>query len=102
MRELRVKNEAVREQLDLLVSRTTPRHQYQAAMRKLGAFSGAQIEKRAGSMRKGLVVCTPEDANFLAACDQRHVMIDPGTGEEMDAITRETFALSADVLAKTA
>jgi tripartite-type tricarboxylate transporter receptor subunit TctC len=42
-----------------------------------------------------------KDADFLAACDQRHVMVDPGTGEEMDAITRETFALSADVLAKT-
>ena len=42
-----------------------------------------------------------KDADFLAACEQRHFMIDPGTGEEMDAITRETFALSGDVLAKT-
>lgn len=42
-----------------------------------------------------------QDADFRAACEQRHFMVDPGSGEEMDAITRETFALSGDVLAKT-
>jgi tripartite-type tricarboxylate transporter receptor subunit TctC len=41
-----------------------------------------------------------KDADFLAACDQRHFMVDAGTGEEMDAITRETFALSPEVRAK--
>ena len=41
-----------------------------------------------------------KDADFLAACEQRHFMVDAGTGEEMDAITRETFALSAEVRAK--
>jgi tripartite-type tricarboxylate transporter receptor subunit TctC len=41
-----------------------------------------------------------KDADFLAACDQRHFMVDAGTGEEMDAITRETLALSPEVRAK--
>ena len=41
-----------------------------------------------------------KDADFLAACEQRHFMVDAGTGEEMDAITRETLALSAEVRAK--
>ena len=42
---------------------------------------------------------------LLASCTaaanaERHFMVDPGTGEEMDAITRETSALSAEVRAK--
>ncbi len=41
-----------------------------------------------------------KDPDFLAACDQRHFMIDPGTGEEMDAIVHETFALSDSIRAK--
>jgi tripartite-type tricarboxylate transporter receptor subunit TctC len=41
-----------------------------------------------------------KDADFLAACEQRHFMVDPASGEEMDAIAHETFALSADVRAK--
>ena len=41
-----------------------------------------------------------KDADFLAACEQRHFMVDAGTGEEMDAITRETFALSPEIRAK--
>jgi tripartite-type tricarboxylate transporter receptor subunit TctC len=41
-----------------------------------------------------------KDADFLAACDQRHFMVDAGSGEEMDAITRETLALSPEVRAK--
>jgi tripartite-type tricarboxylate transporter receptor subunit TctC len=41
-----------------------------------------------------------KDPAFLAACEQRHFMVDPGTGEEMDAIVQETFALSPEVLAK--
>jgi tripartite-type tricarboxylate transporter receptor subunit TctC len=41
-----------------------------------------------------------KDADFLAACEERHFMVDAGTGAEMDAITRETLALSAEVRAK--
>jgi tripartite-type tricarboxylate transporter receptor subunit TctC len=41
-----------------------------------------------------------KDPDFIAACEQRHYMLDPGTGEELDAIVRETFQLSADIRAK--
>ena len=41
-----------------------------------------------------------KDADFLAACEERHFMVDAGSGAEMDAITRETFALSPEVRAK--
>jgi tripartite-type tricarboxylate transporter receptor subunit TctC len=34
-----------------------------------------------------------KDPDFLAACEQRHFMVDPGSGEDMDAIVKETFAL---------
>jgi hypothetical protein len=34
-----------------------------------------------------------KDPDFLAACEQRHFMIDPGSGEDMDAIVKNTFAL---------
>jgi tripartite-type tricarboxylate transporter receptor subunit TctC len=40
------------------------------------------------------------DPDFIAACDQRLFMVDPGTGEELDAIARETFQLSDGVRAK--
>jgi tripartite-type tricarboxylate transporter receptor subunit TctC len=41
-----------------------------------------------------------KDPDFLATCEQRHFMIDPGTGEELDAIVHETFQLSREVLTK--
>jgi tripartite-type tricarboxylate transporter receptor subunit TctC len=40
------------------------------------------------------------DADFVAACEKRRVMLDPGTGEEMDAIVRETLALPPAIVAK--
>ena len=43
-----------------------------------------------------------KDPAFLAACEQRKLMIDPGTGEDMDAIVRDTTRLPADVVAKVA
>jgi hypothetical protein len=41
-----------------------------------------------------------KDPDFIAACDQRHFMLDAGSGEEMDAIVRETFQLPDAVRAK--
>src|SRR5580698_5391708 len=41
-----------------------------------------------------------KDPDFIAACEQRHFMIDAGSGEEMDAIVRETFQLPETVRAK--
>ena len=36
---------------------------------------------------------TLKDPDFIAACKQRNVMLDPGTGQEMDAITQDTMSL---------
>jgi len=41
-----------------------------------------------------------KDPDFIAACETRHFMVDPGSGEAMDAIVKETFALPQPVLAK--
>ncbi len=41
-----------------------------------------------------------KDPDFIAACKKRHLMVDPGSGEDMDAIVKETFALPQPVLAK--
>jgi len=41
-----------------------------------------------------------KDPDFIAACDQRHFMVDAASGEEMDAIVRETFQLPDAVRAK--
>jgi tripartite-type tricarboxylate transporter receptor subunit TctC len=43
-----------------------------------------------------------KNPDFIAACDQRHFMLDAGSGEEMDAIVRETFQLPDGVRAKLA
>lgn len=39
-----------------------------------------------------------KDPDFLAACEKRNLMLDPGTGEAMDAITKETEALPKPVV----
>jgi tripartite-type tricarboxylate transporter receptor subunit TctC len=41
-----------------------------------------------------------KDPDFAATCDQRHLMLDPGSGDDMDAIVKETFALPQSTLAK--
>ena len=41
-----------------------------------------------------------KDPDFVAACDKRHVMLDPASGEEMDAIVKTTFALPRLALAR--
>jgi tripartite-type tricarboxylate transporter receptor subunit TctC len=40
-----------------------------------------------------------KDPEFLAACAQRNVTIEPATGEEMDAIMRETVQMPKPVIA---
>jgi tripartite-type tricarboxylate transporter receptor subunit TctC len=40
-----------------------------------------------------------QDPAFIATCDTRHLMLDGGSGEDMDAIVQETFALPQPVLA---
>ena len=39
-----------------------------------------------------------KDPEFLAACAKRNVTIEPATGEEMDAITRETVRMPKPIL----
>ena len=41
-----------------------------------------------------------KDPGFIAASEQRHFMVDAGSGEELDAVVHETYQLSADVRAK--
>ena len=43
---------------------------------------------------------TLKDPDFIAATEKRHLMIDPGTGEAMDAINQETMKLPAPMVAK--
>jgi tripartite-type tricarboxylate transporter receptor subunit TctC len=40
-----------------------------------------------------------KDPAFLAACEKRNITIEPATGEEMDAITRETMGLPKPIAA---
>jgi len=40
-----------------------------------------------------------KDPEFLAACEKRNVTIEPATGEEMDAITRETVRMPKPIVA---
>jgi tripartite-type tricarboxylate transporter receptor subunit TctC len=39
-----------------------------------------------------------KDPDFIAACGGRHLMLDPASGEQMDAIVNETFSLPQPVL----
>jgi tripartite-type tricarboxylate transporter receptor subunit TctC len=40
-----------------------------------------------------------KDRDFLAACAQRNVTIEPATGQEMDAITQDTVRMPKPVIA---
>jgi hypothetical protein len=41
-----------------------------------------------------------KDPDFLAAAEKRNLMVDPGTGEELDALVRDTLKLPQDVAVK--
>jgi tripartite-type tricarboxylate transporter receptor subunit TctC len=41
-----------------------------------------------------------KDSDFIAACDKRHLMLDPASGEDMDAIVKQTFALPKPTVEK--
>src|SRR6266545_397400 len=56
-------------------------------------------EQRLAALRKAFQAML-KDADFLAACEKRNIMVDAGTGEEMDAIVRETLRLSPSIVAK--
>ena len=62
---------------------------------------GAARTERLGALRKAFqaMLANPE---FIAICEQRRLMIDPGTGEELDALARATLQLPPALLAKVA
>ena len=41
-----------------------------------------------------------KDPDFLAAAEKRNLMVDPGTGEELDALVRDTLKLPQEVAVK--
>src|SRR5262245_32252542 len=41
-----------------------------------------------------------KDADFLAAAEKRNLMVDPATGEELDALARDTLKLPQEVAVK--
>jgi tripartite-type tricarboxylate transporter receptor subunit TctC len=55
--------------------------------------------ERLATLRKAFADMV-RDPDFIAAAAQRKLMLDPATGEEMDAIVSETLRLPASVIAK--
>ena len=41
-----------------------------------------------------------KDPDFIAAAEKRNMMVDPGSGEEMDALVRETLKLPQEIAIK--
>jgi len=56
-------------------------------------------DERLAALRKGFADML-NDPDFIESCKQRHIMIDPGTGEDIDAIVRETVNLPKPIIAK--
>lgn len=54
---------------------------------------------RLAALRKAFAQMV-KDPDFVAACDKRHLMLDPASGEDMDAIVKTTFALPKLTLAR--
>ncbi len=57
--------------------------------------------ERLAALRKAFAAML-RDNDFIAAAEQRKMMLDPASGEELDAIVRDTFQLPASVVAKVA
>jgi tripartite-type tricarboxylate transporter receptor subunit TctC len=55
--------------------------------------------ERLEALRKAFAAMV-KDPDFVAACEKRHLMLDPASGEDMDAIVKNTFALPKPTLAK--
>jgi tripartite-type tricarboxylate transporter receptor subunit TctC len=54
---------------------------------------------RLGALRKAFSAMLA-DPDFIAAADKRKLMLDPASGEEMDAIVQETLRLPPAVVDK--
>jgi tripartite-type tricarboxylate transporter receptor subunit TctC len=55
--------------------------------------------ERLAALRQALAQMV-KDPDFVATCEKRHLMLDPASGEDMDAIIKETFALPNTTLGK--
>jgi tripartite-type tricarboxylate transporter receptor subunit TctC len=55
--------------------------------------------ERLAALRKAFAAML-SDPDFIAAAEQRKLMLDPATGEEMDTIVRDTLQLPDSVVAK--
>ena len=55
--------------------------------------------ERLAALRKAFAAML-KDPEFLAAAEKRNMMVDPGTGEELDAIVQETLKLPREVVEK--
>jgi tripartite-type tricarboxylate transporter receptor subunit TctC len=55
--------------------------------------------ERLAALRKAFAAML-NDPDFVAAAGKRNIMLDPGTGEDMDALVRETMQLPKPVLAR--
>ena len=55
--------------------------------------------ERLAALRKAFAAMLA-DPEFVAAADRRKLMLDPATGEEMDAIVQETLRLPPAVVEK--
>lgn len=53
--------------------------------------------ERFAALRQAFARMT-KDPDFLVTCEKRHLMLDPASGEDMDAIVEETFALPKQTL----
>jgi tripartite-type tricarboxylate transporter receptor subunit TctC len=58
-------------------------------------------DERLAALRKAFQAMLV-DPEFLAACEKRNLMVDPGTGEDMDAIVRETMNLPKSIVGRIA
>jgi tripartite-type tricarboxylate transporter receptor subunit TctC len=57
--------------------------------------------ERLAALRKAFAAML-SDPEFLAACEKRNLMVDPGSGEEIDGVVRDTLRLPEAVLAQVA
>jgi tripartite-type tricarboxylate transporter receptor subunit TctC len=58
-----------------------------------------QPPERLAALRHAFMAMVKDPA-FVAVCEKRHLMLDAASGEDMDAIVRETFALPQPTLGK--
>ena len=62
--------------------------------------SGPGVPAERLAALRGAFAQMVKDPAFIAACDKRHLMLDPASGADMDTIVKHTFALPQPTLTK--